>query len=516
MGGTKVERERKFEGGGAETRLSARGLPGVVDVVAAPDEDLDAVYYDTPDLRLLARDATLRKRCGGHDAGWHLKRRIDADRREELQVPEGAPGAAEDAVPDALRRRVTALARGVPLVPVLRMRTRREREQLVDAHGAPLAEVAHDHVAAEVLESPGRAEAWSELEVELTGDGEGAGADGLLDAVEKQLGRHGWHRSDHASKTARVFENDVEAPRRPRAGTIGHVVYARIAEQTRELLAADAAVRVDSDDGVHDMRVAARRLRSVLRSYRRYLKRSTTDPIADELRWLGRVLGDARDHQVLAERLRDRAGLLAEHADAATAAELAVVATTAYGTETEAYRAAYVDAVDELERERYFRLLDALEAVIAEPPLRPKRARKDADDEVRRVLGREQKRVGKRMEPALAAPGGAEGDQALHSARKAAKRARYAAEAGVPALGGRAERAATRVKRMQRLLGEHQDAVVSRSALRRLAADAHAARANTFAYGVLYAAEQRTAEDVEAQVPEAWRRARKALRKAAS
>lgn len=518
MGGPGIETERKFEGGAAETRLGPRGLPAVARVVPAPHEDLDAVYFDTPDLRLLARSTTLRRRRGGHDPGWHLKRRVDADRREELRLAEGGADMADPAkaaVPDILQRRVAALARGVPLVPVLRMRTRREREQVVDATGAPLAEVAHDHVVAEVLEPPGRVVSWSELEVELVGDDEGGGAGvALLDAVEKQLERHGWHRSASTSKTERVFGEGATSPRRPQPGTIGHVVYARIAEQTRELLAADVGVRLDAEEGVHDMRVAARRLRSLLRSYRGFLERSVTDPIADELRWLGRVLGDARDHEVLAERLRARAEQLAEHTNAE--ADVAAVAKTVHRTEVEAYRTARLDAVAKMEGERYFRLLDALDAMNAEPPLRRKRAGKGADGQVRRVLGHERKRLEKRMERALHAPGGRDADQALHAARKAAKRARYAAEAGAPALGNQAERAARQVKRMQRLLGEHHDTVVARSALRRLAAEAHAAGADTFAYGVLHAAEERAAEEADAQVPETWRRARKALRKTAS
>lgn len=520
MGGSKIETERKFEGGAAETRLSPHGLPAVAEIVPAPHEDLDAVYFDTADLRLLARTTTLRRRRGGHDAGWHLKRRVDADRREELRLAEDGADAtapADAVVPDVLQRRVVALARGVPLVPVLRMRTRREREQLVDANGTPLAEVAHDHVVAEVLEPPGRVVSWSELEVELVGDEEGGAAGtALLDEVEKQLGRHGWHRSASASKTEHVFKKGAASSRRPRPGTIGHVVCARIAEQTRELLAADVGVRLDAEEGVHDMRVAARRLRSLLRSYRRFLERSATDPIADELRWLGRVLGDARDHEVLAERLRARLGRLAEHPDADTAADVAAVAKAVHRTEVEAYRTARLDAVAEMEGDRYFRLLDALNAMDAKPPLRPTRAGKDADGQVRRRLGHERKRLGKRMDRALHALGGPDADKALHAARKAAKRARYAAEAGVPALGNRAERAARQVKRMQRLLGEHQDTVVARSALRRLAAEAHAAGADTFAYGVLHAAEERAAEEADAQVPEAWRRARKALRKTAS
>ncbi len=64
---------------------------------------------------------------------------------------------------------------------------------------------------------------------------------------------------------------------------------------------------------------------------------------------------------------------------------------------------------------------------------------------------------------------------ALHEARKKTKRTRYAAEAAVPALGGRAEEAVRDMKALQGLLGDHQDSVMARRTLRELAAVAHAA-----------------------------------------
>ena len=72
---------------------------------------------------------------------------------------------------------------------------------------------------------------------------------------------------------------------------------------------------------------------------------------------------------------------------------------------------------------------------------------------------------------------------ALHSARKAAKRARYAAEAARPALGRPAKRFAKRMKRVQQLLGDHQDSVVAREALRELATQAHTAGEAAFTLG---------------------------------
>ncbi|WP_436771601.1 CHAD domain-containing protein [Yinghuangia sp. YIM S09857] len=531
MAATRIETERKYEGGAADIRLDPSGLPGVSGVVPAPDEELDAVYYDTADLRLLAHGTTLRKRAGGHDEGWHLKRGKGDDRREEIQVPT----TDDDVVPEELHVRVKALARGKPLVPVLRMRTRREREHLVDGQGGAVAEIARDHVAAEILDAarpggrrppgrrtgsgaagsgggkaPGRILSWAELEVELENDAEGKEAAALLDAVEKQLVSGGWHRSASASKTARVFADGPgrAAPRTPRKGSAGQVVHDRLVEQVRVLVATDPGVRLDEDEAVHDMRVAARRLRSLLRSYRRLFDRSVTDPVADELRWLGRVLGDARDHEVLAARLTAGADRLRlADATGATAADLADAGARIHATEGRAYDKAREAAVVELDKRRYYRLLDTLAAMAADPPLRA-RADREARPELRRTLKREQRRLAERVAAARSAPVGQEGDAALHAARKAAKRARYAGETAQPFASG-AGRFAKRTKAVQRLLGEHQDAVVARSALRRMAAEARATGADSFAFGLLYAAEDKAAAEAAAKLPKTWKRAKK-------
>ena len=55
------------------------GLAGVVDLVGPEEQTLEAVYYDTEDLRLAQAGVTLRRRRGGDDAGWHLKLPVGGD-----------------------------------------------------------------------------------------------------------------------------------------------------------------------------------------------------------------------------------------------------------------------------------------------------------------------------------------------------------------------------------------------------------------------------------------------------
>ena len=104
------------------------------------------------------------------------------------------------------------------------------------------------------------------------------------------------------------------------------------------------------------------------------------------------------------------------------------------------------------------------------------------------------------------APAGPARDTALHEARKAAKHARYAAEVASPAFGMRARRLAKRVKKVQSVLGDHHDGVVTRATVRELGVQAHLAGENAFTFGVLYEQDACRAKDLEAQASRAWKR----------
>lgn len=151
-------------------------------------------------------------------------------------------------------------------------------------------------------------------------------------------------------------------------------------------------------------------------------------------------------------------------------------------------------------RRSAFALLDALEALLSDPPLRRK-ARKPAVKQLRKAAERDRGRLTKRLAAAESAPEGPECDRALHGARKAARRARHTAEMALP-YGGK------RAKALQQLLGDHQDAVVARRALLSLAAEAHVSGTDTFGYGLLHAAQEETVRAVQGRLPRAGRKAR--------
>ena len=62
-------------------------------------------------------------------------------------------------------------------------------------------------------------------------------------------------------------------------------------------------VRAGEPESVHRMRIAARRMRSALVTYRPLLVREVVEPLREELRWLGQALSQARDAKVLRSHL---------------------------------------------------------------------------------------------------------------------------------------------------------------------------------------------------------------------
>ncbi|GGO87712.1 CYTH and CHAD domain-containing protein [Wenjunlia tyrosinilytica] len=506
MAVTATETERKYETSADGSLPDLGTAPAVAGVEPADTEELDAVYYDTPDLRLLSRRITLRRRQGGHDEGWHLKLPAGPDSRREVRLPLDAGGPSQ--VPQEPADLVRAVTRGRELVPVAHLRTRRTRQVLRDAEGNALAEVADDRVTAQVLgsrrragdEAPGQwteITSWHEVEVELE-----TGGPDLLEAVEQILIAAGLRRSGSGSKLARVLaeEPSTVGPRPQQSlRTAGGAVLARVSGQADAILAWDPAVRLDEPDSVHQMRVATRRLRSALKTYRKILDRRATDPVEAELKWLAEVLGRARDSEVLGQRLSAEIDRLPVEVVLGPV-EARITARTA-----SEYRDAHRAALEALSGDRYFALLDALDRLLADPPLLPA-AEQRADRALDKAARREHRRLAGRVEAALEAEPGQDRDAALHSARKAAKRARYAGETAQPVLGGRAKRFTKRMKKVQQLLGIHQDAVVTRSELRTLGIRAHGAGENAFTYGLLWREQTAAADDVERRLPELWRR----------
>ncbi|MGW2723972.1 CYTH and CHAD domain-containing protein [Streptomyces sp. NPDC001492] len=492
MADTKREIERKYESdeSGLPDLTGVAGIDAVVDKGVA---HLDATYYDTSDERLAASAITLRRRTGGSDAGWHLKFPVAPGVRDEIQAP------LSDTVPRSLAGLVRSRVRDAELLPVVRLRSDRDLRDLVDAGGRVLAEVSVDAVHAERLTGKGGSAQWTELEVELADGGDPV----LLDKVDKRLRKAGVRPSASASKLARAL---AETAPKKKSGkkqeakppvTAGDHVLAYVREQRDAIVELDPAVRQDVYDSVHRMRVATRRMRSAFRSYGKVLDRTVTDPVGEELKWLAGELGVDRDREVLTERLT---AALDELPRTLLSGPIRTRLRTWMNARRGGSRRRLTGVLDS---ERYLKLLDGLDALIADPPLLEAAAGKP-EKVIAKAVRKDFGRLSGLVEQAIALEPGHDRDLALHEARKEAKRTRYSAEAAVPALGSPATELSRSMKALQNLLGDHQDSFMTRQTLRELSAVAHAAGESSFTYGVLYGREEARATAVEVQLPGVW------------
>jgi CHAD domain-containing protein len=243
------------------------------------------------------------------------------------------------------------------------------------------------------------------------------------------------------------------------------------------------------------MRVASRRLRSALATYRPILDREQTDPLRDELRWLSGELGLARDSEVMQERLR---ALVVQQP---VELVLGPVPQRLDAHLAERHREGRRHAEQALDSDRYYRLLDALNALLEQPPFIAA-ATTPAADQLPDLLHRDWRRTRKRIDAAAEAESDEARDHGLHEVRKAAKRLRYGADSAAPVLGSRAKELSSLAEDVQDTLGEHQDTIVSRPVLRLLGVQAHLAGENGFTYGRLHALEEARAEHLRSRYEE--------------
>ncbi len=496
-----AEIERKYEVDAASVLPSLQDLPGVTWVDAPVEQSLDAVYFDTADLTLAAHRITLRRRTGGDDAGWHLKLPSGVegrgpDERREVHEPLGTD---PELVPAGLQQRVRIYVRDRVLVPIVRLRNHRIVHVLRGDNGAVLAEVCDDSVQADRLAPGPLSQEWREWEIELV-----EGTPELLDAVADAFAVGGVSRAGYPSKLGRALGDPppAAAPAAPptptKSSTTGALLLAYLDIQMRALGRQDPLVRRDDAEAVHQMRVATRRMRSVLATYRDLLPNGLANTLGDELQWIARVLGAARDNEVLHHNLARSlssepanlvVGRVGQRLDAHFAADLATAQQAA-------------DVV--LDSPRYFRLLDALDALIAEPPFTAL-AKKPTRSVVPELVKRDGARLRKAVRAVRTARQGSDHDVALHEVRKIAKRLRYTAESALPLRPKRAARLVSAARLVQDILGEHHDSVVARGVLLTLGMQAYVDNENSFTYGRLHATEQFRSAHLESRFRSAWK-----------
>lgn len=422
---TTLERELKLD---VDRGFELPALPG------EPIESrvFTSTYHDTPARSLGRAGITLRRRVENGKSLWQLKlpRSGRATTRAELEEAGGPAGP-----PEGIARLLIGHRRHGALEPVASLRTRRSGVRVRD-----VAEVTLDVV--DVLDAGRSAGGFAEVEIELVG-----GGDADLERLGKKLRRAGARESSGEPKLMRVLELPVNGrPKRsaPLLDQLRHV----LSEQLREIETRDPGVRLGEDpDDLHRFRVATRRTRALIRATRPLLGDALV-PLGEELKRLAAVLGDVRDLDVLIAHLTARVAEL--DADEPAGRELLL----ALEAERDNARSRLLDA---LAAPSYDETLQAFDQAIALlPALEGDAARvaRDAFRKLRRACDRLPR------DPS---------DEALHALRIKAKRARYAAELAALGGGAAAAKAVDALKRVQDVIGTHQDAVVAEERLRKLA-----------------------------------------------
>jgi CHAD domain-containing protein len=245
-----------------------------------------------------------------------------------------------------------------------------------------------------------------------------------------------------------------------RSGTAGGLLLERLATQRDALREAAIAIRAGDPEGVHDLRVATRRIRSALATFRPLVDSAVTEPVRDQLRWAAEGLGHARDAEIIVgrvtRRLDDDPGVVVGHA----ARREVLTAVTSLATDTRAHVEEVVGS------SRYAAVMDAVDDLVRGLPITAEAAR-SADDVALEQARREADRLWHRAAVAQKEPDAARREPLLHEVRKVAKRLRYAAEAGVPYdATGWLERVAVAAADVQTVLGDHHDAAVTAAAMR--------------------------------------------------
>ena len=399
-----------------------------------------SVYYDTSDHRLARHHVTLRRRTEKRRHRWQAKLPRGAARLEAE-----ARGSAVEPPLD-IRRLLAVYTRGAALAPIATLLTRRSGVTVHDLRG-PVAEVVLDSVS--VFEGRRVAQRFREVEVELLG----SGTEQDLQHIGALLRAAGARESDGRPKVFRALGLDVATEPKPldsSASALDHVL-ALLRVQLDAVRAHDPGTRLGMDpEELHQMRVAVRRLRAILKAAGPMFEPDTVEALRGELAWLGAALGVRRDLDVMREYLKAELATL-EPVERRGGQRL-------LRRLEEAREETRLELMKALGEDRYFALLDRLEEFIAHPPVT------SAEVSLRDLAAKEFKKLRKTVAALPETPSDAD----LHAVRIKAKRARYAAELAAPVVGRAAERFVDKAKKLQDILGEHQDAVVAEGRLREL------------------------------------------------
>jgi CHAD domain-containing protein len=417
------ERERKLT---VAPNFRLPQLPGT----PLPRRQLISTYYDTTAYNLAHARITLRHRVERGKKAWQLKIPLGDD-RQEIEVPDDKPDP-----PASLRDLLIVHLGHRPLVPILTLRVWRTGV-LVRDRRRPVAEVVLDNVT--VVKDGRVIQRFRELEIEQR-----QGDEASRRALERQMREAGASDHDGRPKLFRALSLPAPTPAAqpdPKAPMVDSFKWA-LTQHVGWLLAHDPGTRLGTEpESLHQLRVATRRLRAVLRTARPILLLSWVTTLEQELTWLSKLLGPARDLDVQVAHFTEESAEL----DARDRKLLAPFISH-LRTQREAVQQT---VVSELTSARYVELIRRLQQATQDPSVM------ESPLTVRDLARQEFKKLRKAISLLTPSPS----DAALHKIRIRTKRARYAAELARSSVRKPASRFIKSARAVQDLLGLHQDAI---------------------------------------------------------
>ncbi len=390
-----------------------------------------STYYDSEQHRLGQLGLTLRKRVERGRGVWQLKI-PSGEYRIELEIDSGSRH-----IPEQFLNLLTAFFRKHEPVQLGKLRTWRTGWRIQE-ESTFVAEVVLDSVA--LLRDNKIISRFREMELELK-----EGKPSHLTFIRKTLLKVGAKPKSLQPKIFQALQLSYPLAD-PKVGTTASPsehIRAKLHAQINQMLIHDPGTRLGRDiESLHQMRVATRRMRAIFRSVRTFLEPEWTKKIRQEIGWIGSLLGEVRDWDVLLESLQK------ECSDLNAKEERAFLhIQKSFQDERSIARSRLLEG---LESDRYIELLNTLENSLAHLPFQshhptlPNLARK-AFAKLKESVESTQSHFPK---------------EELHHIRILVKRARYTVELSEPFLGKHARRFLQQAKSLQEVLGQHQDALV--------------------------------------------------------
>jgi CHAD domain-containing protein len=437
-----------------------------------------STYFDTLDHCLARSNITLRCRIEKGSVAWQLKLPLDGARREiELQDASMTP-------PAGIVEALVVLLEGKHLVPIAELHTSRIGIRMRDG-GHNAAEVMLDTVS--VLRKGAVIQRFRELEIEsLNGEEE------FIDRLASTLHGVGARTHDGRPKLFRALSlayHSLDAPAED-ASIVDHLRYSLL-QQLQNLKQCDPGIRLGGEtEDVHRIRVAARRMRTILLAVRTIVHPEWVDPPLSGLKWLGEVFARARDLDVQMRYFR-------REAEQFKARDRRPLERFLRRLQNERERAQRM-MLDEMKTAKYLGFVSKLQEAAEAPAV------VNTECTLIDVAARQFRKLRKTIRKLKRSPSNAD----LHRVRIKTKRARYAAELAEVCDGKAVTRFIKTTERFQDLLGMHQDAVLAEQYVQGLLQDQGGQQA-AFTAGLLVARANQQREEVRRKFWSEWQRLKK-------